>query len=143
MGGKNKKGGKSYKKMVKSSNPSKARELTYTDGDYQDVVRITKNLGDCRFECDPFRDQGTTIIGHIRGSLRKRVWMKAGDFVIVSFRDFDPNTCDIIHKYTDDEAIQLKSEGFIPSNVNVQATTFELTEKLNEDEDFDFSFEDI
>jgi len=137
MGGKNNKGGKSFKKLARSQQ-NRSRELIYPDNE-QTIVRIIKSLGDGRFECDTFKDNDSKIIGRIKGSLRNRVWMKPGDFVIVSYRiEQTKNMCDILHKYNDSEAYQLKNEGYIPSCVNIQASTIELTEKPSEDDSFLF-----
>jgi len=54
---------------------------------------------------------GTNVIvmmGHIRGSMRKKVWVSTGDIVLVSLRDFQDEKCDINHKYNADESINLK-----------------------------------
>ena len=55
-------------------------------------------------------DLGKELIGVVCGKMRKRVWVNAGDYVIIALRDFDNGThkkCDIIHKYTESEAKKL------------------------------------
>ncbi len=141
--GENTKGGKNFKKQKKG--PSRERELVYAEED-QYYARIIKQLGDGRFECQIFNtDQDTNIVGKICGSMRKRVWINIGNIVLVSSRSFDSSSCDIIHKYTDDEAHNLKTYGEIPSNVNLMATNMELADKelRCDDEDDGFVFEDI
>jgi translation initiation factor 1A len=141
--GKNTKGGKNFKKH-KKGNP-KERELIFRE-DEQSYARIIKQYGDGRFECQIFDfDINTSITGKICGSLRKKVWIKTGDIVLVSLRNFDSSSCDIIHKYSDDEARDLKNYGEIPSNINLLASNIELAEgKLKcDDEDNEFIFEDV
>lgn len=141
--GKNTKGGKNYKKQKKSS--SHERELVYRE-DEQAYARIIKKFGDGRFECQILNDNSNVnIIGKICGSLRKKVWINIGDVVLVSTRNFDSSSCDIIHKYTPEESQSLKSFGELPSNINLQASNMDLANgKLEQDEnDIEFCFEDI
>ena len=58
-----------------------------------------------------FCNDGKQRVCHIRGGMRKRVWMKAGDLVLISPRDFEKKPevgsselekGDIIAKYDDD-----------------------------------------
>lgn len=141
--GKNTKGGKNYKKQKKVSHEN--REIIFKDLD-QNYGRILKKLGDGRFECQVFdNDLSTKYIGKICGSMRKRVWINAGDIVLVSLRSFDSSSCDIIHKYTNEEAFNLKSYKELPENLNLQASIIELAEgKLESDNnDIEFNFEKL
>ena len=47
-------------------------------------------------------------MGHIRGKMRKKVWMTAGDIVLVALREYEKDKCDIILKYTQEEIMKLK-----------------------------------
>ncbi len=136
--GKKNSGGKKFKQQKKASN--KTRELVYRE-DNQSYARIIKTLGDSRFECECL-DLNETKIGHMRGAFRKRVWMGVGDIVLVSMRDFDEKKCDIIHKYTTEEAMMLKTLGEIDMSVNIQATSLEISNE-NLDSNDDIFFEDI
>ena len=53
-------------------------------------------------------------IGHIRGKMKKRVWITRGDYVLVSLRDFQDEKADIIMKYKQDEVDKLKKYKEIP-----------------------------
>jgi translation initiation factor 1A len=142
--GKNIKGGKNFKKQKKG--PVKERELIFRE-DNQEYARIIKQLGDGRFECQIFNSNSeTNVIGKICGSMRKRVWVQIGNIVLVSGRSFDLSNCDIIHKYTDEEAKSLKDYKEIPSNVNLMATSIELVEgniECNDIDELGFEFENI
>jgi len=142
--GKNIKGGKNFKKQ--KNEPVRERELIFRD-DEQAYARIIKQLGDGRFECQIFHsNSNTNVIGKICGSMRKRVWIQIGNIVLVSGRSFDQSNCDIIHKYTDEEAQSLKDYEEIPSNVNLMATSIELAGgklECNDIVEHGFEFENI
>ena len=56
----------------------------------------------------------------IRGSMRQRVWINAGDIVLIGLRDFgDDAKADIIMKYFDEEAKELQELGEIPEHVKI------------------------
>jgi len=69
---------------------------------------VTASLGDRRMkiECQ----DGTERIGRIRGKIRKRrsSWINAGRYVIVAFREYQDEKCDIIEMLSDDEVKRLK-----------------------------------
>lgn len=139
--GKNTKGGKSFKRQKKG--PSRERELLFREDD-QEYARIIKQLGDGRFECQIFNTNSEiNAIGKICGSMRKRVWINIGDVVLVSKRSFDSSSCDIIYKYTPDEALSLRSFEEIPTNVNLQATAMDLASGNFECDENDIQFDDI
>lgn len=73
---------------------------------------VSKTLGGGNMEVQCF--DGERRIGHIRGKMRKKVWINPGDLVLVSLRDFQEGKADIVLKYTPDEARSLKSLGEIP-----------------------------
>ena len=50
------------------------------------------------------------VMGIIRGSMRKRVWINVGNFVLVTERDYESEKVDIIHKYTDRNVHSLKNK---------------------------------
>lgn len=52
----------------------------------------------------------------IRGSMRKKVWISAGDTILVSLRDFEDDKADAIHKYNSEEVKILKDAGELPED---------------------------
>jgi translation initiation factor 1A len=76
------KGGKAYKKTKHSSNENEPFTEIQKDQMYGRVVR---NLGGLNLMV--FCNDNKERICHIRGSMRKRVWMNAGDVVVISMRD--------------------------------------------------------
>jgi translation initiation factor 1A len=56
----------------------------------------------------------------IRGSMRNRVWINAGDIVLIGLREFgDDAKADIIAKYFDEEAHELQELGELPANIQI------------------------
>lgn len=140
--GKKNTGGKNFKKQKKQTFTNNNRELIYRE-DEQAYARIIKSLGDSRFECECF-EINEKKIAHVRGVFKRRVWMNVGDIILVSLRDFDTTKCDIIHKYTSDEAQMLKAIGEIPNYVNLQATVLDISnENIDSPDDIEFDFVDI
>ena len=71
-------------------------------------------LGNGRLEAMCF--DGNKRLCHIRGKLRKKVWINTADIILIGLRDFQDEKADVMLKYTPDEARQLKSLGEIPGN---------------------------
>merc|ERR1739838_982587 len=95
-------------------------ELEFKD-EGQEYAQVTKMLGNGRLEALCFSDSVKRLC-HIRGKMRKKVWVNQGDIVLVSLRDFQDEKGDIIVKYTSDEARNLKTYGELPDNVRVNET---------------------
>lgn len=55
---------------------------------------------------------GKQMMARIRGKMRKRVWMRQGDVVLVSPWDFEPEKGDIFYRYTKDQVRELRNQGF-------------------------------
>ncbi|CAA7023082.1 unnamed protein product [Microthlaspi erraticum] len=62
---------------------------------------------------------GIKRLCHIRGKMHKKVWISAGDIVLVGLRDFQDDKADIILKFMPDEARLLKAYGELPDNVRL------------------------
>ena len=89
--------GKGGKNRRRGKNDSEAkREITFKE-DGQEYAQITRMLGNGRLEAFCF--DGVNRLCHIRGKLRKRVWMGVGDIVLLGLRDFQDQKADIILKY--------------------------------------------
>lgn len=110
-GGKNRRKGKGV-----SSQP---KELIYKD-DGQEYGQITKSLGNGYMEVMCFTTNGNVLRrAHIRGKIRKRIWMAIGDIVLISVRYYHDTICDIIVKYTSDEAKLLRQRNQLPENIDI------------------------
>lgn len=107
--GKPKSFGKHARKQSAMSE-EKRRELPFKE-DGQEYCNVIKMLGNGRLE--GLCADGVTRLCHIRGKMRKRVWIAAGDLVLVGLRDFQKAKCDVIHLYTRPEAVLLRRYGEI------------------------------
>merc|ERR1719315_71544 len=58
---------------------------------------------------------GVKRLCHIRGKLRKKVWINQSDIILIGLRDYQDAKADVILKYTADEARNLKSYASSPS----------------------------
>merc|ERR550532_2636612 len=65
---------------------------------------------------------GVKRLCHIRGKLRKKVWIAQSDIVLVGLRDYQDAKADVILKYSPDEARNLKSYGEFPESVKINET---------------------
>ncbi|EEB06600.1 translation initiation factor eIF1A [Schizosaccharomyces japonicus yFS275] len=128
------KGGKN-RRRGKNENENEKRELTYAE-EGQIYAQVTKMLGNGRVEAACF--DGVKRLGHIRGKLRKKVWINQGDIILLSLREYQDEKGDVILKYTADEARTLKNQGELPETAKINETD---TFGVEGDEDLDFEFD--
>ena len=62
---------------------------------------------------------GKTRLGRIPGKLRRRMWIREGDLLIVNPWEFQDEKCDVVWRYTKTQAIYLSRQGRIPKVVDV------------------------
>uniref|UniRef100_A0A8R1IC67 Eukaryotic translation initiation factor 4C n=1 Tax=Caenorhabditis japonica TaxID=281687 RepID=A0A8R1IC67_CAEJA len=108
-GGKNRRRGKNENDFMK-------RELDLKE-EGQEYGQVSKMLGNGRVQVFCF--DGKQRVCHIRGKLRKKVWINVGDIILVGLRDYQDDKGDVILKYTPDEARRLKNDGMIPENAKI------------------------
>lgn len=132
---------KGQKRQKNSSKRGKAGEATAKPlnlaDDEQTYGITTKALGDRKFNvaCQ----DGKERICKVRGKMKNREWVRDGDVVLVSLRDFDDDTGDIIAVYGADEVRRLKREGILLLAVNEAGLVESKQEDRKEDEiPFDF-----
>lgn len=90
----NNKGGKNYKKSKSITD----EPICYERLEGQMFGRIIKVLGNCNLLV--YCNDGRERICHIRGNMRKKVWMSVGDIVLISIRNFnDKDNIDNISKF--------------------------------------------
>lgn len=77
-------------------------------------------LGNGRLEAQCF--DGAKRLAHIRGKLRKKVWINNGDIILLSLRDYQDEKGDVILKYSADEARSLKAYGELPESAKINET---------------------
>ena len=91
-----------------------------------EYAQVIKMLGNGRLEALCF--DGEKRLAHIRGKLRKKVWINQGDIILLSLRDYQDEKGDVILKYSADEARSLKAYGELPETAKINETdTYVLT----------------
>jgi len=105
-----------------------------------EYAQVLKMLGNGRLEA--YCMDGTKRLCHIRGKMRKKVWVNTGDVVLVGLREYQDEKADVILKYMADEARSLKAYGELPDNIRVNDTDALNDEDAGGDEDF-IDFEDV
>lgn len=109
------KGGKN-RRRGKNENENEKRELVFKE-EGQEYAQVTKMLGNGRLEAMCF--DGVKRLCHIRGKLRKKVWINSGDIILLGLRDYQDTKADVILKYTADEARNLKTYGELPESAKI------------------------
>ncbi len=127
----NVKGGKNYKKSKNSSGQMEAEFIERADD--QLFGRVIKLLGNCNILV--FCNDNKRRLCHIRGGLRKKVWLNVGDLVLISLREFLKDDKekygrgDIIDKYDPSHVSKLKKDP------EFNQVLLNAVEKLSEDSD--------
>ncbi|KAJ9539163.1 hypothetical protein OSB04_031896 [Centaurea solstitialis] len=109
------KGGKNRKRGKNEADDEK-RELVFKE-DGQEYAQVLRMLGNGR--CEAMCIDGTKRLSHIRGKMHKKVWIAAGDIILVGLRDYQDDKADVILKYMPDEARLLKAYGELPENIRL------------------------
>ncbi|KAI9302729.1 hypothetical protein BJ944DRAFT_289935 [Cunninghamella echinulata] len=131
-GGKNRRRGK-------NENEDNKRELDFKE-EGQEYAQVVKMLGNGRLEAQCF--DGVKRLAHIRGKMRKKVWINQGDIILLSLREYQDDKADVIQKYTPDEARQLKQYGELPDTTKINENeTFGGEDE--EEIEFDFDIDEI
>jgi translation initiation factor 1A len=56
---------------------------------------------------------GVIRMGRIKGKIKKKVWIREGDILIVIPWSFQDDKCDIIYRYTGPQVEWLRSHGYL------------------------------
>jgi len=128
------KGGKN-RRRGKNENETEKRELVFKE-EGQEYAQVIKMLGNGRLDALCF--DGVKRLCHIRGKLRKKVWINTGDIILLGLRDYQDTKADVILKYTPDEARNLKAYGELPDNVKIDA----IGSAEGENGEIEFEFQD-
>ena len=101
--------------------PSSAQfVLNHPTNESSEYAQVVKMLGNGRLEALCF--DGEKRLAHIRGKLRKKVWINQGDIILLSLRDYQDEKGDVILKYSADEARSLKAYGELPETAKINET---------------------
>jgi len=129
------KGGKN-RRRGKNEGETK-RELIFKENG-QEYAQVLRMLGNGRLEAQCF--DGEKRLCHIRGKLRKKVWVNQGDIVLIGLRDYQDAKADVILKYSADEARQLKQLNELPETAKINESNIG---EEGSDDDIPYEFEDV
>ncbi|KAK8480308.1 hypothetical protein V6N11_006555 [Hibiscus sabdariffa] len=133
------KGGKNRKRGKNEADDEK-RELVFKE-DGQEYAQVLRMLGNGR--CEAMCIDGTKRLCHIRGKMHKKVWIAAGDIILVGLRDYQDDKADVILKYMPDEARLLKAYGELPDNTRLNEGIVDEEDDGGADDYVEFEDEDI
>jgi translation initiation factor 1A len=95
------KGGKGRKK-ARHGDAAGACAVEYANTESgQQYAFVLSAMGDGRFSL--LCNDGERRLGILRGSMRRRVWVRRGDVVTVSTRDFQDDKVDILHRHSTED----------------------------------------
>jgi translation initiation factor 1A len=114
--------------------PEKTELLIKEEG--QEYAKVLKMLGNGRLNAYCF--DGIERMCHIRGKLKKKVWIGVNDIILISLRDFQDGKADILSKYSDQDIRQLVKMGELPNTTTIENKNEESVEDYN-----GFDFDDI
>ncbi|WP_224447178.1 translation initiation factor eIF-1A [Haloprofundus salilacus] len=80
-----------------------------TDDEQFALVTNMQGYGRVRLRCN----DGEERMGRIPGRMRKRIWIREGDIVLVEPWDWQDEKADIVWRYDNQDAEQLREEGHI------------------------------
>jgi len=127
------KGGKN-RRRGKNENEEK-RELVFKEHG-QEYAQVLRMLGNGRLEAQCV--DGVKRLCHIRGKMRKKVWVNTGDIILLGLREYQDEKADVIQNFMADEARSLKAYGELPESIRVNETDTFGEENGENDEYFDF-----
>lgn len=64
-------------------------------------------------------EDGKSRMGRIPGKIRKRMWIREGDLVIVRPWEFQDSKADIIYRYTKTQANYLSRRNMLPKSIDI------------------------
>ncbi len=113
------KGGKKHKRGKKDPNVTK--EL-YIREDGQEYAQVLTILGDMRVEAECLNEEDVLYkkrVCKIRGAMKRREWVNKGDIILIGLRDYQDDKADVLHKYSFDDVMKLKSYKELPESINI------------------------
>jgi initiation factor 1A len=96
------KGGKN-RRRGKGGDAEEKRELIFKE-DGQEYAQVLRMLGNGRLEAQCI--DGVKRLCHIRGKMRKKVWVNQGDIVLIGLREFQDGKGDVILKVSERGALE-------------------------------------
>ena len=92
------------------SEPVRVRTPRASDGEMFGIIIQMLGFDRVRVRCE----DGNIRIGRIPGRMKKRVWMRVGDTVLLTPWDFQSDEkCDVIYRYRGNELDWLEKRGLL------------------------------
>ena len=113
--GKKNQGGKKKKRGKKQQEEHKKLEILKDDE--SEYAKVLERKGGPHLSVRLL--SGETVIGVIRGKMRRRVWIAINDIILVGIRSFQEGKVDVLHKYPEEHIRQLVEMGEIPDYFTV------------------------
>ncbi|MBS3054233.1 MAG: translation initiation factor eIF-1A [Candidatus Aenigmarchaeota archaeon] len=96
--------------MIMDEQPQEVRIRTPRQGEVLGLVESMLGAGRLRVRCQ----DGKARLGRIPGKLRKKVWIRIGDYVILKPWDIQGDTNgDVVWRYTSTESNALRRKGIL------------------------------
>ena len=64
-------------------------------------------------------EYGVSRMGRIPGKIKKRMWIREGDLLIVKIWEFQTEKCDVRFRYTKTQSSNLSRRNRIPKNLDI------------------------
>lgn len=103
---------------MSDENDDEVVRVPYPDRDEGQMFAIADNMlggGRVRAICE----DGETRMGRIPGKLKKRMWIREGDLLIVEPWDFQDEKCEVKYRYTRTQVSYLKRKNNIPNSIDI------------------------
>jgi len=96
--------------MSRKKSKEESKEVVFpTEGQLLGVIEQFLGYERAKVMCS----DGVVRLCRIPGKMKKRVWMRIGDVVLVAPWDFQPTRGDILHRYSTDELKVLAKRGLL------------------------------
>lgn len=79
---------------------------------------VEKRLGGSRMNIRSI--DGRDILARVPGRMKKYLWIREGDIVLLEPWEFDKNKADLIYKFKPNEVFQLQKKGLLVNLDNIE-----------------------
>ena len=121
----------------KAMKHNKSSELILKEAG-QEYAKVISLVGEGRLMAQCM--DGIDRLCHIRGALKKKVWIVKDDMILISLRDFQDEKADVLVKYTEQEVRTLRSMGEITMQTDKKS---DMDTTIGDDRDSGFNFDEI
>jgi len=102
--------------------------------DQQEYAQVTKLLGNMNILARIFGDNNKEKLCVIPGKFKKKLWINKDDIILISNRSFQEDKCDVIYKYSPNEARKLIKFGEIIADESIIVNDTDQQDTPNDDD---------